>query len=69
MEDIKQKVINNCKSEIETAKYYIGFYKFQESKQNKEESAKTKLKRMQIEDALKINEQMLKRLEEYNKTI
>lgn len=69
MEKIKKQVVDTCKHEIEMAKYYIGFYKYQESKETKEVAAKTALKRQQIEDALKTNELMLARLEEYNKTI
>lgn len=69
MQEIKKRVIDTCQSEIDMAKYYIGFYKYQESKENKKDAANTKLKRLQIEKALKTNELMLKRLEEYNATI
>jgi len=69
MEKIKEQVIETCEREIDMAKYYIGFYKYQESKEKKEDAAKTALKRQQIEDALKTNELMLARLKEYNKTI
>ena len=69
MEKIKKQVIATCKHEIEMAKYYIGFYKYQESKEDKETAAKTALKRKQIEDALRTNEIMLARLKEYNDSI
>lgn len=69
MESVKNSVIESCQREIDNAKYYIGFFKFQESKEKKEDAAKTALKRKQIEDALKTNEIMLARLKEYNATI
>jgi hypothetical protein len=69
MEQVKNRVYNACLNEIESAKYYIGFYKHQELNKDKKISAEAKLKRMQLETALKSNQDMLKKLDEYNATL
>lgn len=65
MEKAKQELIEKTEHEISRGKIFIAFYKQKELKQNKEEAAKTKLKRIQIEDAQAMNAEMLEFFKNY----
>lgn len=59
MEQAKEKVKELCINEIEKGKLFVGFYLKQEAKQSKEKAAQTKLKRMQVQDTIDFNTELL----------
>jgi hypothetical protein len=65
MEKVKQEIIEMCEKEIARGTIFVAYYKQLEMKQKKEDAAKTKMKRMQIEDTIVTNSDMLKFFKSY----
>jgi hypothetical protein len=65
MEKTKQELIEMCEKEINRATIFIAYYKALEAKQEKKEAAQTALKRLPLEDSMKINKDMLEFFKAY----
>lgn len=58
MEEVKKELITMCEKEISKGDIFVGFYKEQEAKSDKEVAGKIALKRMQIEDSIRFNQEL-----------